>query len=687
MKQGNEKQQRFSMKVQNQILVGVGCFWAVAAMAQQPVDTSQVYRLPEVVVAERYQTREVRASAPLQVLSANELKRLNVLQVSDAVKHFAGVTVKDYGGMGGLKTVSVRSLGAQHTVVGYDGIAVTDCQTGQIDLGRFSLEQVDRLVLSNGQDDRIFQPARFFAAGALLDIRTLTPAFRPDKPYNAAVSVKTGSWGLLQPSVRWEQHLSAVWSVSAQAEGLLSDGHYPYTLYYAAGDGETARCRRTNTAVRTLRTEAAAYGNFSDKEQLRLKAYYYQSSRGLPGAATYYYDYSSQHLWDKTAFVQAQYKKEFGERWAVQTAAKWNWSYQHYLDPDYKGTAGKTENHYYQQEYYLSAAVLCRALPSLSFSLATDGSVNRMEADVWHFARPVRYTWLTALAAKYVTDWLTASASLLSTCLYEDALSGNSAGNHRRLSPYVSLSVRPFAGEEFRLRAFYKEVFRMPSFNDLYYGQTGNLDLKPERAGQLNIGVTYGRAVADWLPYLSFTADAYYNRVDDKIVATPTKNLFVWSMVNLGKVDIKGVDLAGSLHFRMEEGWDLEVQGNYTYQRALDVTSSDVATIEGQTYRHQIAYTPRVSGSGHVTLEMPWCTLSYALICSGKRYVLGQNLAKNRLPGYSDHSLSLRREFRWRRMSASLGLEVLNLMDRNYEIIKNFPMPGRSFRVTLGARI
>ena len=126
MKQGNEKQQRFSMKVQNQILVGVGCFWAVAATAQQPVDTSQVYRLPEVVVAERYQTREVRASAPLQVLSANELKRLNVLQVSDAVKHFAGVTVKDYGGMGGLKTVSVRSLGAQHTVVGYDGIAVTD---------------------------------------------------------------------------------------------------------------------------------------------------------------------------------------------------------------------------------------------------------------------------------------------------------------------------------------------------------------------------------------------------------------------------------------------------------------------------------------------------------------------------------------------------------------------------------
>ena len=89
--------------------------------------------------------------APTQVFSKEELKSLNVLQVSDAVKHFAGVTVKDYGGIGGLKTVSLRSLGAEHTAVGYDGITISDCQTGQIDIGRFSLDNVNRLSLSNGQ--------------------------------------------------------------------------------------------------------------------------------------------------------------------------------------------------------------------------------------------------------------------------------------------------------------------------------------------------------------------------------------------------------------------------------------------------------------------------------------------------------------------------------------------------------
>lgn len=147
----------------------------------QEIDTTKVYSLPEVTVSDRYQTREVRAAAPLQVMSRSELKALNALQVSDAVKHFAGVTVKDYGGIGGLKTVSLRSLGAQHTTVSYDGIAVTDCQTGQVDIGRFSLENVDRLMLSNGQNDQIFQPARLFASAGVLNIQTLTPQFNGSK--------------------------------------------------------------------------------------------------------------------------------------------------------------------------------------------------------------------------------------------------------------------------------------------------------------------------------------------------------------------------------------------------------------------------------------------------------------------------------------------------------------------------
>lgn len=278
---------------------------------QQKADTARTYSIPEVTVAEAYHTREVRAMAPTQVFSKEELKSLNVLQVSDAVKHFAGVTVKDYGGIGGLKTVSLRSLGAEHTAVGYDGITISDCQTGQIDIGRFSLDNVDRLSLSNGQSDNIFQPARFFASAGILNIQTLTPQFKDNRRTNLSASFKTGSWGLVNPSLLLEQKLSRKWVLSANGEWMSADGHYPFTLHYGEDNDLTSREKRKNTEVKNLRAEAGLFGNFSDTEQWRLKAYYYQSSRGLPNATTYYYDYSSQHLWDKNVFVQSQYKKEF----------------------------------------------------------------------------------------------------------------------------------------------------------------------------------------------------------------------------------------------------------------------------------------------------------------------------------------------------------------------------------------
>ena len=653
---------------------------------QQRVDTVRTYFIPEITVSDIYQTREVRSTAPLQIFSKDALKNLNALQVSDAVKHFAGVTVKDYGGIGGLKTISIRSLGAQHTAVGYDGITLTDCQTGQIDLGRFSLDNVDQLSLSNGQSDNIFQPARFFASAGILNIQTLTPQFEDGKRTNISASFKTGSWGLVNPSLLLEQRISRKWTVSANGEWMSSDGHYPYTLYYGNEEGDlSSREKRKNTDVQTFRAEAGLYGNFSDKEQWRLKAYYFQSSRGLPNATTFYYTHSSQRLWDKNTFIQSQYKKEFNRQWVFQTSAKWNWSYQRYLDPDYKGSTGEIENSY-QQEYYLSGAVLYRLLNNLSFSLSSDGSINTMNANLNDFAHPTRYSWLTAFAGKYVNNWLTLSASALATVIYEQADKGGSAGNHRKLSPYVSASFKPFDKEEFRIRIFYKDIFRLPSFNDLYYGETGNNKLKPENARQYNIGLTYSKDVCPFLPYLSATVDAYYNKITDKIIAYPTKNLAVWSMRNLGSVEIKGIDVTGNVSLQPCEKFRINLSGNYTYQRALDVTNSDPASEEGRTYKHQIAYTPRVSGSGQVGIETFWVNLSYSFLLSGKRYAVGQNIAANRLDSYSDHSISASRDFRIKKVTTSLSVEILNIMNKNYEIVKSFPMPGRSVRATFSVR-
>ncbi len=134
----------------------------------QTVDTTRVHELQQVEVSAVRRPSVVRSTAPLQVMGGAEMERLGYQSLADAVRRFSGVTVKDYGGIGGLKTVSVRSLGAHHTGVMYDGVVVGNCQAGQIDIGRFSLDNVSQVSLAVGQEDDIFQPARMFASAGVL---------------------------------------------------------------------------------------------------------------------------------------------------------------------------------------------------------------------------------------------------------------------------------------------------------------------------------------------------------------------------------------------------------------------------------------------------------------------------------------------------------------------------------------
>ena len=283
---------------------------------------------------------------------------------------------------------------------------------------------------------------------------------------------------------------------------------------------------------------------------------------------------------------------------------------------------------------------------------------------------------------------------------------GEASGNLSRFSPSAGISYQPLLNEELHLRLFYQNIFRLPTFNDLYYTEVGNRNLRPEDTHQLDAGVTYSKsfhwglleatssAEGDYRHTFSlfFTADGYYNRVKDKIVAIPSKNLFVWTMLNFGKVEMAGMDV--NAHFSYEYGdskWFKEVSlsGSYSLQYAVDRTDPT-----GKTYGHQIPYTPLHSGSVAASVQMQYVEVGYTLVSAGKRYTLQQNVPTNELQPYTDHSLSL--TARWpmevnrcvgrvgRRYIIELGLkaELLNLADRHYEIIRNYPMQGRSFRLT-----
>lgn len=136
-----------------------------------------------------------------QTLGGIELERLNSRSVADALRYFSGVQLKDYGGIGGIKTVNIRSMGTNHVGVFYNGIQLGNAQNGQVDLGRYSLDNIEQISLYNGQKSNIFQSAKDFASSSAIYIYTKRPTFEAGRNYNVSVQMKTGSFGLVNPLI------------------------------------------------------------------------------------------------------------------------------------------------------------------------------------------------------------------------------------------------------------------------------------------------------------------------------------------------------------------------------------------------------------------------------------------------------------------------------------------------------
>ncbi|WP_454802621.1 TonB-dependent receptor [Mucilaginibacter phyllosphaerae] len=172
-------------------LIGVAgsCLITTNLVLAQTDSTKHLKEVPVTAIP----APKVQSITPSQQLTRKDFARYSAFNVADAVRNFAGVNVKDYGGIGGLKTISVRSLGTNHTAVLFDGVQINDAQTGQIDLSKFNPNNVEEITLYNGQPDNLLQPARAFASASVLSIKTIRPGLTPGKPYQIQAGVKGGA--------------------------------------------------------------------------------------------------------------------------------------------------------------------------------------------------------------------------------------------------------------------------------------------------------------------------------------------------------------------------------------------------------------------------------------------------------------------------------------------------------------
>ena len=632
----------------------------------QELDTIACEQLLELEVVSSSKPSALSASSPLQVMEQRDFLRTGALSLSDAVKRMTGVDVRDYGGVGGLKTVSVRGLGAKHTAVSYDGLVIADVQSGQVDLGRLSLENVGVLSLSIGGDDDIFKSATEHASSSLLSLYALRPS-----ETGSYVRVRTGSFGLADASFHHDRCFSKAWSGSLHANYLRSNGAYPFIL--VNGVNETLERRRDSDAE-SFNVEGNIFGTLCGGD-LSVKINFYDSERGLPGAVNLYNKENRERLWDDNFYLQAHYDIPLNRYFSLRARLKYDYQYSKYKEINDNYASGQQLDINEKNEYYASVGVKCIPLQGLSFALTSDIAYSTLYNNFEDSKAPERVSSISVLAARYSVGCITATASLLGTFVSDAVKSGAAPAPYARLSPSLAFVYQPVASFPLRVRASYKDAYRVPNFADLYYLRLGNVGLKPEKASQFNFGITWNDSFGGVVPFVSLIVDGYYNRVNDKIVALPT--MYVWRMMNFGKALVAGVDASAQIELALLRKISLMFDAGYSYQYAVDITDPSA-----KNYRHQLPYTPRHSGKFTLSLLNPYVNVSYIFTAVGDRYMLPQNTLHNRIDAYTEHSFSLNRDFVFQSCSLRLQGELLNVGNRQYEIVRYYPMPRFSWRLS-----
>ena len=649
-------------------------FCSAAYSQEQKTDTLRSRILREVVVTGR-QLQIARASLPEQIKTTKEIMALNAANVADVAQYFSGVTVKDYGGIGGMKTISLRGMGAQHTGICYDGLMLSDIQSGEVDLGRFSIDNISEIALNNGQPNDIFQSARLFASAGILSFKTKLPDNTENHKLSGKATAKTGSFGLSEAGIFLMQNISKKWAYNFSTDASVADGKYQFIQHYGTSDNLSEILTRENGDIQSIRSEVNIRYRLREKENLTLKSNYFRSERGLPGAVTWYNSYSKERLGDKVFFAQIHYENRISDKLQYQSFAKFNSARNQYRDLNDGYENGILEEKFSQKEYYLSSGLRYLHFDQLQLSASADWWYNDLLIESTMpfetFPYPTRHTGLINLATKYITERFTLGANVLYTLTREQVRTGAASPDRNKLSPTVSLSYKILEDRELRIRAFYKNIFRVPTFNELYYQSLGNHNLRPENANQFNIGFTWIETEIPFLPELECSVDGYSNHVTDKIVATP-RDLFHWSMSNKGEVDIQGLDANLKIGIPVKESGKLTVTINCSYQRATDVT------VGSANYGEQIPYTPFYSGSGSASYLHGIWEGGYNLVFSGKRWY-GQNTVDTKIDAYRTHSIFAAAHYKTWKLTG----EIINILNKQYEIIKFYPMPRRNFRLTL----
>lgn len=593
--------------------------------------SKEAYRFNSTILIERSEIE----SHPNQELSS-------ILQTSP------GFYINDYGGIGGMKTVSIRGSSGSQTQININGIPINSNQNGIFDLSLFPTYMIQSLELSRGG---LSSDANNNALSGIVDIQ-IAPNYH--NIFNS--SINYGSFNQFNLSINYNpQILNSNSSFFINA--FSGDGNFTYQ------NTENLTLERENSDFSSLNLMFVNDLKFDNFQITPLILFKYDE-KGLPGEALRDRTINSEARLDKKYILTGLSSvNQINDSTLFSFSSSFSFDEFHFTN---EKNSLNNDNKFFNRNlsvgtYYKRKILFSQFKIGINYEFASlNGNfLNKSIGD--YVSRNVFSSfvnWLIVNENKSFKTDIFASAKLNSFEGFYPKFTQNIGliSNYKKLPVFFKLN--------------FSNNYRIPSFNELYYLNYGNTSLKPEESFSLNTSLLF-----DLFEFFKFEITAYRQESTNLILSVP-KSPFEWSAQNIGKTISNGIELYLNSEFREYINFNIA----YTLQETTD--ESMFSATKGKL----IPYIPQEVVSVSLFSKYKFITLGTVINYSSHRFALPDNSYESVLDSYAevDFYINLQKEAFF---PINLKFGVNNLTNQTFSIIKNFPMPGRNFYIQLGYKL
>ncbi len=607
------------------------------------------------VEAEKYELKNEKLFSAFSVIKHSEIEDNNPRQISEMLNKEPGIFMKDYGGLGGIKTISLRGTSSQQTLVMIEGMKFNNVQSNSLDFSVIPVAFLESVDILRGGSSAVFGSS---SVGGTINFNLQTGKEK------TSLKATAGSFGEYSASISSSFDIEAI-SLNLAADYINSKGDYPFTVNQFGKDIEYTR-------------ENADFENLNLLFGGQLNSTYWStkfiamgrlSERGAPGPVLLgYIEPDDARLRENEADIIIKTEKHIGDD-IFSAGLLYRYNYQDYFDSNSPNALrGDTVSIFKTNDIQLKMQYT-EQYKYVELNYGIDGEFTGLRGD---FLQPEVGEFVSRFQAG-----LFARAVFTTINNNEINLPVQIAA---RYDYYTDVTNSPtgLAGVSLFLKKInlalktqFSYNYRAPSFNEMYYLNYGTIDLKPERSASFNLTVSYAPS-----PF-NFEINGFVINTKDQIIAVP-KTPLSWSAQNMASVLSRGIEFVFNTALFNDI---LRFATSYTLQSVTDNNKNS------DTYSQQVVYVPQEMLTAKISASIDGFYTGFNIHYTGFTYFLPENIYTSVIPSYWLLNFNFSKKFSINNSAIIFKFDILNLLNEEYTVIKNYPMPGRIFRLGLEYRL